>query len=214
MSKRISFTPTGLHVREAGENEGDSRIIEGCGIVFDKETVLYENGNYRESEIIRRSCITEEFLLEQDIKLNLLHNRLSSMARRRRGEGALNLEVREDGLYFTFEAPKCDLGDRALALIRNGTYTGCSFEFYSKDYEVTKRGENDYLITHTAFERLTAITIAMDPAYEQTSVNAREEWEKGHPKELRTATEEEEEGRTEDRGREKRGRKARYYATL
>lgn len=214
MSKRISFTPAGLNVREAGENQGGSRTIEGCAIVFDRETVLYEDGDYRESEIISGSCITEAFLREQDIKLNLLHDRHSSIARCRHGEGSLRLELREDGLYFSFEAPECDLGDRALALVQNGTYTGCSFEFYSKDYEVSRRGDSDFLVTHTAFDRLTAITIAMDPAYEQTSVNAREEWEKGHPRELRTATEEEEEGRTEDRGREKRGRKARYYATL
>lgn len=66
--------------------------------------------------------------------------------------------------------------------MKNGTYTGCSFEFYSKDYEIEERTKGDYLVTHKAFEKLTALTIAMDPAYEQTSVNAREEYENGKVK--------------------------------
>ena len=182
MDKRIVYTASGLKVREAQGEEGkESRTIEGCAIVFNKETVLYEGNNYRESEVILPSCVTMEFLKEQDIKMNLLHDRHSSIARSRKGEGSLNLELREDGLYFSFEAPECDLGDRALALVKNGTYTGCSFEFYSKDYEITEREGNDYLITHKEFKSLTALTIAMDPAYEQTSVNAREEYGKTHP---------------------------------
>lgn len=180
MDKRLAFTPSGLHVRESGSEDKESRTIEGCAIVFNKETLLYESESYKESEIISSSCISEEFLREQDIKLNLLHDRHSSIARSKKGEGSLNLELREDGLYFSFEAPECDLGDRALALVKNGTYTGCSFEFYSKDYEIEERAKGDYLVTHKAFRSLTALTIAMDPAYEQTSVNAREEYEKEH----------------------------------
>lgn len=210
MDKRLAFTPSGLHVREAGEEGKESRTIEGCAIVFDKETVLHESSGYKESEIIARSCITEEFLREQDIKLNLLHDRHSSIARSKKGEGSLNLELREDGLYFSFEAPECDLGDRALALVKNGTYTGCSFEFYSDDYEVEERTKGDYLVTHKSFRSLTALTIAMDPAYEQTSVNAREEYQKQHPEEGEQKMRQE----IEERERKIREQKARYYATL
>lgn len=192
MDKRIVYTASGLKVREAQGEEGkESRTIEGCAIVFDKETVLYESTGYRECEVIARSCVTEEWLKTQDIKMNLLHDRHSSIARSKMGEGSLKMEVREDGLYFSFEAPECDLGNRALALVKNGTYTGCSFEFYSKDYEIVERTKGDYLVTHKEFSKLTALTIAMDPAYEQTSVNAREELEARNGK----RTEEEARGR-------------------
>ena len=211
MDKRLAFTSLGLHVREAGEGE-ESRTIEGCAIVFDKETVLYESGDgsYKECEIISRSCITEDFLRSQDIKMNLLHDRHSSIARSNRGEGSLNLDLREDGLYFSFEAPKCDLGDRALALVKNGTYSGCSFEFYSDQYTIDERQKGEYLVTHTSFRSLTALTIAMDPAYEQTSVNAREEYQKQHPEEGEQKMRQE----VEDREKKIREQKARYYATL
>lgn len=222
MDKRIVYTASGLKVREAQGEEGkESRTIEGCAIVFNKETVLYEGSSYRESEVILPSCVTMEFLKEQDIKMNLLHDRHSSIARSKKGEGSLNLELREDGLYFSFEAPECDLGDRALALVKNGTYSGCSFEFYSKDYEITEREGNDYLITHKEFKSLTALTIAMDPAYEQTSVNAREELEArngertGEEARGRERTEEDAAADDAEEEREKavREMKARLYQT-
>ena len=176
--KKIRFVPLSLNVRESRGGKGvESRVIEGRAIVFDRETVLVEKSKYRESEVIKPSCITEAFLKNQDIKLNLLHVRDSTVARNNKGVGSLKLYLRPDGLYFSAEMPKCDLGDQALELVRNKTYTGCSFEFYPKDYTITDRSNGrreDYLITHTAFERVTALTIAMDPAYEDTDVHARE----------------------------------------
>jgi phage head maturation protease len=46
------------------------------------------------------------------------------------------------------------------------------------DYDVERKegkdGETDITIRHKKFEFLSALTIGMDPAYKQTSVNARE----------------------------------------
>ena len=40
-----------------------------------------------------------------------------------------------------------------------------------------ERGEKEAKITHKKFRAITAITLGMDPAYRQTTVNAREMWE-------------------------------------
>ena len=81
--------------------------------------------------------------------------------------------------------PDCDLGKRAQALTANGTYKGCSFEFYPKDYEVSERkaadGKTEYVIRHTAFEKIVALTLAMNPAYPTTSVGVRELYREQHP---------------------------------
>lgn len=208
MKKRIVFIPTGLHVREAQDpQEEESRVIEGCAIVFNRETILWEDGDYRECEVIAPSCITPEFLREQDIKMNLLHERGTSLARYRNGEGSLMLDLREDGLYFSFEAPRCDLGDRVLALVKNGTYTGCSFEFWPQDYEIEERADGSLLITHKAFRSVTALTIAMDPAYGDTTVSAREELASRRRKPA------EEEAQTH-REQTVRSQRARYCKTL
>lgn len=178
LHKREGFTAGGVQLREDGEK---ANIIEGVAIVTNQETVLYEGSDWREIEVIDPSCLNEEFLAAQDIKLNLLHERRDSFAR----TPNLHVFAGEDGLHFDTEAPDCDLGQRAKALIGNGTYTGCSFEFYAKDYTVSERtaadGKTEYVIRHTAFEKITALTIAMDPAYEQTSVKAREMYLAEHP---------------------------------
>ena len=90
----------------------------------------------------------------------------------------MRLSVDERGVNFEFEAPNCDLGDRCLEMVRRGDYSGCSFEFMPKDYEVERTkgadGKDEVKIIHKEFEFISALTIGMDPAYRQTTVNARE----------------------------------------
>ena len=181
------FTPETMHVREHVREDGTKeprRTICGRAIVFNK-VFEYEDwwgDKYRET--IKPSACTKEFLDSQDIKLNLLHKREMSIARSNCGVGNLSYSVSDEGVDFEFEAPNCDLGDRALEMVRSGVYTGCSFEFYPKDYECKKKEEEGvtvYEINHTAFEKLTAFTIAMDPAYKETTVDCRERYEVSAP---------------------------------
>lgn len=178
LHKREGFTAGGVQLREDGDQ---AKTIEGLAIVTNQETVLYEGSDWREIEVIDPSCLNAEFLAAQDIKLNLLHERRDTIART---PNSLRIDAREDGLHFEADVPECDLGQRARALIGNGTYTGCSFEFYAKDYSISERtaadGKTEYVIRHTAFEKITALTIAMDPAYEQTDIKAREIYKAEH----------------------------------
>lgn len=175
---RVLFTPKGLKVREAQGEGNESRMLEGCAIVFNTPTVLYEDDEIIIREVILPTCATQAFLNSQDILLNLLHNRNDSLARSINGSGSLSVESREDGVYFEAEAPKCDIGERALALVKNGTYTGCSFEFLEGDYDREQNtlpdGKIDILYTHKTFNRISALTIAIQAAYPTTTVAARE----------------------------------------
>lgn len=163
-----------LSVREQEGSPGESRTIEGTAIVFNRESEVLDEYGDEFREVIAPEAATMEWLGTQDIKLNLLHERGMTIARCNKGRGNLRLSVDEVGVHFSFDAPRCDIGDRALALVREGVYSGCSFEFYPKDYEVERRGEDSVLVTHKCFERLTALTIGMDPAYQQTCVKVRE----------------------------------------
>lgn len=171
LQKRVAFQPTGLMMRK----DSDKPTIEGVAIVVNKETVLWEGSTYREIEVIDPSAISAEFIATQDIKLNLLHERALSFART---GGSLVLDTREDGLHFSAPGDDSAIARQATDLIKNGTYTGCSFEFWSKDYTVTERkaedGKTEYVIRHQSFRKIGAITIGMDPAYEATSVGLRE----------------------------------------
>lgn len=163
-----------LAVRELAPNEeGESRTITGTAIVFDAESEVLDDWGERFREIIRPEACTMEFLNSQDIKMNMLHDRALTIARCNKGEGSLRLSVDEKGVNFEFEAPKCDIGDRCLEMVKRGDYSGCSFEFWPAEYEKIVDG-NDVTIIHKRFEFISALTIGMDPAYRQTSVNVRE----------------------------------------
>ena len=167
-----------LAVRESQDGqEGESRTITGTAIVFNAESEVLDDWGERFREVILPSAATQAFLNTQDIKMNLLHERELTIARCNKGKGSMRLWVDERGVNFEFEAPNCDIGNRCLELVRRGDYSGCSFEFYPKDYDKEVNG-NDVKITHRSFEFISSLTIGMDPAYRQTSVNAREEWKK------------------------------------
>ena len=168
-----------LAVREATPDENgesrESRTITGTAIVFNRESEELDDWGERFKEIILPEAVTMTFLNSQDVKLNLLHDRKMTIARCNKGaaNSSLRMSVDQEGVHFEFDAPKCDLGDQALELVRTGVYSGCSFEFKPKDYE--KRVEGDSVtIIHRSFAYLNALTLGMDPAYRQTSVNVRE----------------------------------------
>lgn len=168
-----------LAVREAeGGQAGESRTITGRAIVFNAESEVLDDWGERFREVILPEAVTMEFLNTQDVKMNMLHERELTVARCNKGVGSMRMAVDEQGVTFEFEAPKCDIGDRCLEMVRRGDYSGCSFEFYPKDYEVERTkgadGKDEVIIRHKSFEFLSALTIGMDPAYRQTSVNARE----------------------------------------
>lgn len=168
-----------LSIREAEEGqESQSRTITGTAIVFDAESEVLDDWGERFREVIKPEACTMEFLNTQDVKMNLLHERELTIARCNKGKGSMRLWVDERGVNFEFEAPNCDLGNRALELVRTGVYSGCSFEFYPKDYDIERTmdadGREEVIITHKSFELISSLTLGMDPAYRQTSVNARE----------------------------------------
>ena len=175
---RELYTESALAIRESEKMP----VIDGVAIVTNKRTVLWEGDTYREVEIVEPSCIDKAFIDAQDIKLNLYHDRQKSIARTPK---SLRVEPREDGLHFEADIPDCDLGKQAKALIDNGTIRGCSFEFYPKNYITTEElgadGKKEYVIRHTEFKKITALTLALDPAYKQTSVSVRELFEEQHP---------------------------------
>lgn len=106
--------------------ESESRTIKGVAIVFDKWS--NDLGGYIER--IKPTAITQELIDNSDVIANREHNSADyMMARRKKGKGTLNLELREDGLYFEFDAPNTAKGDELLFDVRNGNLDECSFAF-------------------------------------------------------------------------------------
>ena len=95
------------------------------------------------------------------------------LARSKMGVGSLHTEVREDGVYFSFDAPKTSLGDEVLEYLKRGDVNQCSFAFAVDTDLWEKQTDGTYIRTITKFKKLYDMSLVDTPAYSQTSACAR-----------------------------------------
>jgi HK97 family phage prohead protease len=183
VKRMLQTAGANIHVREAAEGETESRTITGYAILFNQEsTPLWQDEDSEAREVIDPAAITKELLDGCDIKFTMYHNRQIILARSSKGTGTLSYNVDEKGVFFEFEAPKTAHGDEALELVRRGDITGCSFMFSTRYYddacvERTANVVNGVTMIIYRVKAVTGIydfTLAADPAYPDTSVEARE----------------------------------------
>lgn len=159
-------------------NGQSTRIIEGYAAVFNvlSEVLLdYDEDNYIFREVISPTAITQERLKGYDIKMTMFHNREKLLARSRYGAGSLTLSVDDTGLKFSAEMPNTDLGNEALEMVKRGDIVGASFAYLNSKDGVTWSYEGEVPTrTVTDIIDIQDVTLAIDPAFNQTSVSLRE----------------------------------------
>lgn len=183
MIYRTAYTPANLQVRET-EGETSSRTITGYAILFDTPSdTLWKDEESEAREIIDPNAITRDLLDKSDIKFTMFHDRQLILARSNKSEGTLSYEVDEQGVKFTFDAPETVDGDKALELVRRGDISGCSFafttryydsDFVSREVNVLPDGYKTIVYRVKAVTGVYDFTLAADPAYPDTTVEARE----------------------------------------
>lgn len=181
--KRILRTDgAALRVREADDGV-PSRTITGYAILFNTPSEpLWRDEDSEAREVISPGAITKEVLDACDIKFTMYHDRQLLLGRSCRGAGTLEYFVDERGVGFNLELPDSPNGNEALELVRRGDITGCSFAFTTRywDSDFVERtakvvnGVAQITYTVKAVTGVYDFTLAADPAYPDTSVEARE----------------------------------------
>lgn len=164
------------HLRE-GINGEPSRTIEGYAIVFGRESELLSDYWERYREIIQKGAVSQALLDQSDIKMTLWHNRERLLARRDKGAGTLEVGIDDKGVWYRFDAPHTPDGETALELVRRGDLSGSSFIYTTNEAEDVRYDKlEDGTIVRSVIKigRIYDMTIASDPAYKDTTVNARE----------------------------------------
>lgn len=150
----------------------ESRLVSGYAIRFNEES--QNMGFY---EIIDRGAVTQEVLDNSDIFAKLNHRDDAILARSRYGEGSLTLELREDGLYYMFDAPHTQWGDELLEHIKRGEISTSSFAFTVSNEKDSERWfkTEDGTIKREIYKigRLYDVSPTFEAAYLTTSCNAR-----------------------------------------
>ena len=152
-------------------SENGGRHISGKAISFDTQS-----NDIGFIEILHRGCISQELIDSSNIVFLYNHDYNQVIARANKGKGTLNIDLRDDGVYFDLEVPNTTMGNDLLENIRLGNITQCSFGFrYSNEegaYKDEKIGDVWYRNVYKIGELydLSAVTY---PAYDDTYVNAR-----------------------------------------
>lgn len=153
----------------------DSRLIEGTAVIY--ESWSRDLGGFK--EIIHSGAISQELLDNSDVIANINHNAELMVARWKRGTGTLNLELKEDGLHFSYEAPETERGNQLLWDIRHGNITECSFNFSLPNNNTCQRWyrDEDRTLRREIFEigGLYDVSVVNVAAYPETSVANREQ---------------------------------------
>lgn len=160
------------------ETSFDSKdnVIEGYAIRFNTVSeILYDKEKRRFfREIIDREAINQELIDNSDIKFLFNHDKERLLARRNRGAGSLHVEVREDGVYFSFEIPNTSIGNDLKEMIRRNEVTTCSFAFTDGDniqWDFSDREIPTRVVK--SVRGLFDLSAVFDAAYSQTEISCR-----------------------------------------
>jgi len=151
--------------------ESNGRVVSGYAIRFNEESVFMGF-----TEVIRPNAITREQIENSDIFAFYNHNSEQVLARNGKAN-TLKLELREDGLWYEFEAPNTSIGDELLEHIKRNEMYGTSFAF-SMNPDGTgenwsKRDDGTIFREITDIFMLYEVSPVFSPAYPTTSVSAR-----------------------------------------
>ena len=187
LKRQIDLQVSELHVREAAEGE-KSRTVEGYAMLFGVRSVnLTPWSSTREVyEIMEPGCLTADLLNRSDVVLTAFHNNQMILGRWRQGKGTLSLEIDQRGLKIRCTLAETATADELLSAIERGDISGMSFAFtadeednengvsYERTAEQTADGKEVWLRHVKKVTGLYDVTIAGHPAYEQTTIEARE----------------------------------------
>lgn len=150
----------------------DSRTVEGYAVVFNSQSE--DLGFY---ETINPAAITEEVLKRSDVFCLFNHDQDKVLARSKYGTGSLQLQLDEQGLKYTFQAPNTDIGNSLLEYLKRGDIDSSSFAFTvstDEGSEVWTTGTDGRQYREILkIDELHDVSPVWNPAYTSTSVSQR-----------------------------------------
>ena len=143
----------------------DNYTIEGYAVTFNQPTVMYEVDGIQYKEEIDRNAFTNAEM--NDVVLNFNHEG-KPMARTK--NGSLTLSIDDYGLKIKADLSGSEEGRKTYEEVRNGLLDKMSFAFNinSEEYNSKER-----MRRITGIKRLFDVSIVDLPAYDTTSVYAR-----------------------------------------
>jgi HK97 family phage prohead protease len=171
--KRVVEIEIEGRVVPAAEGTPEQRYVSGIGIVYDREVEIWPGF----LEKIRRGAFERSIRSGDEIKSFFNHDP-SQVLSTTRSRPKLELEDRENGLYFNSPVPPTSYGNDLQVNIERKNVRGASFSFeVDKDGEIVTRDEKGVYHREIFGATLYELGPVTNPAYPQTKVGLRNEKE-------------------------------------
>lgn len=157
----------------------DSMVLEGYAATYDSPTVLYEIDGIEYKEVIERGAF--DTMNSKDCCLKYNHSNNIPILARTRG-GSLELYPDEIGLRFKATLFDTQAARDVYTLVKSGGLDKCSFAFSIKDESYDRQTRTRHI---KSIDRLFDVAIVDIPAYDSTSVQARDYFSLENEKEQR-----------------------------
>lgn len=155
-----------FNIRASNIVSEEGRTIKGYSAVFDSNYQMWEGYN---ETIARGAFDGADF---SDVVALFNHESENLLARSKDGTGTLTLKVDDKGLYFEFEAPNTTIGNDVLENVKLGNIRGCSFAFTVTEQKVEDFEDGTCLRTILKIGKLYDVGPVVNPAYEETEIEA------------------------------------------
>lgn len=156
-----------FQTQQAELNESSEMIVEGYAVTYDSPTVMWEMDGIQYFEVIERGALDNADLSDVPFKYNHSDS-VMIMARTR--TKSLELKVDDKGLFVRAKLVDTQQGRDLFKLIQLGEVDKMSFAFTVEQeaYNKDKR-----LRTIQRIKKLYDVSAVDIPAYDTTSINAR-----------------------------------------
>ena len=144
------------------DSEDESMVLEGKAVAFDSPETY--SG---ETEVIDKRALDNCDM--SDVVLRYNHNDSQYTLARTRNK-SLELELKEDGLYFKATLIPTTTNKDAYLMVQNGLLDKCSFAFSIQDWEYD---EKNRLTTIKSIDKMYDVALVDFPFYTDTQVEAR-----------------------------------------
>lgn len=153
--------------------------VRGCAVVFDKPTCLFEYNGEKYYEVIDRNAFSGCDM--SDVIMNYNHS--GKVVARLRNK-TLKLEYSDDGLYIIADLSGTDEGRKLYEEIRGGYIDKMSFAFTVHDDGGEEYDPDTHTRTVKRIKKLYDVAAVDIPAYDDTSISARNAFAVEYAKEI------------------------------
>jgi len=167
------FIDEPVEVREITNDKGTNSYIVGRGIVFNKwsQVLTAERPDGTRFQFIEKIEPRAMDGVDLSNVVSMVNHKLTLG---KRSKGTMDVEIKEDGVYYTTLIPNTTVGQDARENIKNGNLEGSSFQFnLPKGGDSWDKTKTPYLRTIHKFSEVREMGPVEYPAYIDTTAAMR-----------------------------------------